>query len=118
MIRRDVEREAIGSRRERSILGERHEPAVLVGRAARDGRPFALLAQLEDDGDAGAGGAESQVQDMRCNHVSNFASRKFVIFRCSSAATASSLHSSLVNRCSSSESISSADLPVAQTMKM
>ena len=54
-----------------------------------------------------------------CAHwVSSFSNLSRVIFRCSSAATDSSAAASFRNRVFKIASISSEDLPVAQTMKM
>src|SRR6266850_7961324 len=68
MIRRDVEREPIGSRHQRETFGQRGEAPVLVGDAASDGRPLALLPNLENHGDAAGRRPKSQIQDVCGDH--------------------------------------------------
>src|SRR3954465_2692837 len=120
----DVERQAVGARRHRS-LGQRVDAAFFVGGAAADRRPLAGLAQLEDDSYAFRRFAardwehvwgDQGIVSGSCS--SSLPSRSRVILRCSSAAMRSSSPASCRSRASSSASISAAVLPVAQTMKM
>src|SRR4029079_3027484 len=120
LVRADVEGEAIGARRDWSG-GERHHAAFFVGDPAADRRPLARLAELENHGHAdcpsAAGGIENVCGDHdRCSI--SLARRSRVIARCSPAAIPNSRSGVLPSRRSRASSISAADLPVAQMMKM
>src|SRR5206468_2019740 len=98
-------------------------PPVLVGSALADGLPRAHGAgALERDGDVGrrttAGGVENVRGDRaHCGFII-LRNRRRVIFFCSSAAMSNSSAGGLSNRSFKIASISSADFPVAQTIKM
>src|SRR3954454_3208379 len=115
------EGEAVDPPRQRGAGGqELADAAVLVRPGFADLPPALILADFKKDGHAARRPSPRGVQDVRCDaaHTRIFSSRRFVIFRCSSAATRSSVSGSLSSRARSRPSISSALLPVAQTMKM
>src|SRR5262245_48035943 len=70
MVAADVVREPISAGDQREVFGQRRKASVLVGDAAADGRPLALLLQLEGHRDASCWTSKPEVQYMRRDHFS------------------------------------------------
>lgn len=123
-IRADVEAKAVDSLAERRLA--RHEirnATIAVRRAAS--HHGVVARPLERDADTDGGFSERGVQHVCADRahdarsgLKSFSSLRRVIFRCSSAATRSSLSGSLPMRSLASDNISSADFPLAHTIKM
>lgn len=119
----DLEGEAVDAEQE-AMMGRKKVPhsSVGVSNAPAEKLPVAGVGQtLQNDGDALCRSAQAGVENVggdSAHGFSNFLRRNRVIFFCSSAAIASSLSGSLGRRDCSKASISSALLPVAQTMKI
>src|SRR6185369_9446703 len=109
-----LERDAI-----RSLGGllDESQAAVIVRLAVADDVESAVIV-FERDLHPRGGAAFGCVEDMRrdSHQFNSFANRRCMIFRCSSAATRNSVAASFPKRSRHMRSISSADLPVAQTM--
>src|SRR5689334_5648289 len=123
-IRFGVEHETISSVSHRTIdEKERLHASVGVGpRVAQLGPALISVLHLERNGHAARGRAARGIEDVRRNRAhagpSSLRNLKSVIFACSAAALRNSAAGSFSKRISSSASISSVDLRVAQTMKI
>src|SRR6476659_1472098 len=116
----EIEGETVSARdQRRSLRQEPPDAPVVVGYRAPDLPPANFRTDLQQDGHAARRLAPRGVQDVGGNstHENSFSSRRWVIFRCSSAAMRNSVAGSLSRRARSRPSISAALLPVAQTMK-
>src|SRR5216110_2280643 len=116
-VRAGAEGQAKRSLRGR-LIEQRATASVVIGLAVTDDDPVIRFLSLERDFHAGGGAAARSVEDV-CGdaaHDTSFSNRNRVIFRCSSAAMRNSFAGSFCSRSRAIASISSADLPVAQTM--
>src|SRR3954465_9317779 len=109
-LKRDAIRAAV------RLLDESQAPVVVRLAVADDVE--AAVIEFERDLHAGRGATFRCVEDVcrDAHHSTSFANLRCMIFRCSSAATPNSFFGSLPSRSRQMRSISSADLPVAQTM--
>src|SRR5215216_4071356 len=117
----DVKGEAIDPRGQHGALGQDLlDSSVPVRQGPADLPPAAFFTDFQHDGHAARRTPPRDVQNVSGDaaHDSSFSSRRWVIFRCSSAAMRSSASGSLGRRSRSRARISAAVLPVAQTMKM
>src|ERR1700733_12857834 len=101
------------------IRAEIAAPSVAVRGTDAHCNPGIAEDFIEANRKLGGGLAQDRIEHMGgdCAHCrSHFLNRSWVIWRCCSAASRSSLRRSLANRLRKMLSISSADFPVAHTM--
>src|SRR3989440_2819300 len=122
-VARDVKRQAMRSFRERCTFRQQlAASSVLIGLRRSNQHPFAgRFLTLQAHRHTRSGFALGRIQNVRRNlthPVIHFLSRMCMICRCSSAASCSSVASSLCSRRRRISRISLADFPVAQTIKI
>ena len=70
MVGAGIERQPVDAEQQRVARWRQvHQPPVVVRRATPDRDPLALMAHLEDNGDAAGGPTACHVENMGCNHL-------------------------------------------------